>query len=207
MFEFKVGEVVVFVDELGMSRQGRVIAGRTSRLDDESYLVSFKGKKKNEEKWMKGLDLKIFSRKVLKGLSPDEVVVDEACLDELIASEALFAFAGWLTSRKERTIMSSHDNAAIVAELVGEFIKRNNLTPPSEDFADKIVPPEKSKEKEDHKEMGGIGGSGGESGAANRAIKDLRGTVVFRGITVREAVSNAKEFADIVGSIYEKKRR
>ncbi len=46
----------------------------------------------------------------------------------LSASEALYGFAGWLTSRPERTVMSSKDDAAIIADLVHEFCKVNDLS-------------------------------------------------------------------------------
>ena len=48
----------------------------------------------------------------------------------LLASEALFGFCGWLTTRKQKTIMSSVDDCAIIAELVDKFCKINNLETP-----------------------------------------------------------------------------
>jgi len=43
----------------------------------------------------------------------------------MIASESVYAFAAWLSSRKNRTVFSSSDDAAIIAELVNEFVKEN----------------------------------------------------------------------------------
>lgn len=66
--------------------------------------------------------------------------------EEISASEALFGFCGWLTSRKEKTKMSSSDNAAPIAELINKFNKVNKLKAPRENFADylKRIKEEKS---------------------------------------------------------------
>lgn len=61
--------------------------------------------------------------------------------DKLIASEALFSFAGWLTSRKEKTIMSSQDDAAPIADLVAQFCKENGLAEPREDWSVNLIHP------------------------------------------------------------------
>lgn len=53
-------------------------------------------------------------------------------MNELSASEALYAFAGWLTSRPQQTIMSNTDDAPHVAELVGEFCRSQALAEPRE---------------------------------------------------------------------------
>jgi len=53
---------------------------------------------------------------------------------ELSASEALYEFCGWLTSRKEKTIMSSSDDASPVANRIKEFCDKNKLAPPREDW-------------------------------------------------------------------------
>lgn len=46
---------------------------------------------------------------------------------KLTAAEALYGFAGWLTSRDKRIVMSSADDAAPAAEAVAEFCKENGL--------------------------------------------------------------------------------
>lgn len=61
--------------------------------------------------------------------------------DKLSASEAVFGFAGWLTSRKEKTVMSSSDEAGCIAELVDAFCKVNKLTPPREEWATNLIHP------------------------------------------------------------------
>lgn len=59
----------------------------------------------------------------------------------LSASEALFGFAGWLTTRTERTVMSSKDDAAVAADLVGEFCEANQLAEPRGKWAESLVHP------------------------------------------------------------------
>lgn len=61
-------------------------------------------------------------------------LVKESLYEELNSSEALFAFGGMLTSLdKPITIGSSHD-AAIIAELIDEFIKKYNLPEVRDDW-------------------------------------------------------------------------
>lgn len=62
--------------------------------------------------------------------------------DKISASEALFGFAAWLTTRDQRTVLSSIDNAAIAADLVGKFCKVNELANPKEDFHKRFKMPE-----------------------------------------------------------------
>lgn len=61
--------------------------------------------------------------------------------DKLTAAEAVFGFAGWLTSRTERTVMSSTDDAACVARLCGQFIKENGLSEPREGWEHNLIHP------------------------------------------------------------------
>lgn len=61
----------------------------------------------------------------------------------LTASEAVYGFASWLTTRKARTVMSSADNASPVAELVDEFCKANDLAAPRDEWTRNLThPPE-----------------------------------------------------------------
>lgn len=53
----------------------------------------------------------------------------------LNASEAVYGFAGWLTCRKQRTVMSSTDDASVVADLVKIFCEENGLDEPREEWA------------------------------------------------------------------------
>jgi len=46
---------------------------------------------------------------------------------ELNASEALYGFMGWLTSRDKKVVLSAKHNAAEAAELVARFCDENQL--------------------------------------------------------------------------------
>lgn len=48
----------------------------------------------------------------------------------LSGSEAVYAFAGWLTTRPEAVTMSAWDNAAEPAQLVDKFNKWQGLADP-----------------------------------------------------------------------------
>ena len=61
--------------------------------------------------------------------------------NEISASEALFGFCGWLTTREEKTVMSANDDAANIAEKVNVFCKANNLSEPREGWDKKLVHP------------------------------------------------------------------
>ena len=52
--------------------------------------------------------------------------------EELSPSGALFGFGAWLTSRKKPVTMSSKHDAAIVAELIDEFIEKQGLENPED---------------------------------------------------------------------------
>ena len=60
----------------------------------------------------------------------------------MTASEALFGFCGWLTSRKEKTVMSSADEAGTVVELIEKFMDANNLPMPKDGFEKNLVHPD-----------------------------------------------------------------
>lgn len=57
----------------------------------------------------------------------------------LSPSEAVYGFAGWLTSRRFEVRMSAHDNAAIVAELVHLFNEYQGFEEPREGWEKAIV--------------------------------------------------------------------
>ncbi len=55
---------------------------------------------------------------------------EEKIMDKLNASEALYGFVGWLTTRKEELTLSAHHDAGEPALLVDAFCKTNNLDGP-----------------------------------------------------------------------------
>jgi len=60
----------------------------------------------------------------------------------MTASEALFGFCGWLTSRKEKTVMSSTDEAGTAVELIEKFMDANNLPMPTDGWEKNLVHPD-----------------------------------------------------------------
>ncbi len=56
-------------------------------------------------------------------------------------SEAVYGFAAWLTCRKEKTVMSASDDSAIIADLVAQFCKVNNLPEISEHWPSNLIHP------------------------------------------------------------------
>ena len=65
--------------------------------------------------------------------------------NKLNASEAIFGFCGWLTTRDKRTIMSSKDNPGAICDLIEKFCKVNNLPEVRENFTDYFVMPTEKK--------------------------------------------------------------
>ncbi len=53
---------------------------------------------------------------------------------QLSGSEALFGFMGWLTSRDKPVTASATHDAAVWADLVGEYIKANGLSEPRSEW-------------------------------------------------------------------------
>lgn len=46
---------------------------------------------------------------------------------KLTATEALYGFMGWLTTRDKDVTFSAHHSAAEAADLVEQFVKANDL--------------------------------------------------------------------------------
>jgi hypothetical protein len=61
-------------------------------------------------------------------------------------SEAVYGFAAWLTTRKERTIMSASDDAAPIADAVKQFCEVNNLPDISENWPNNLIHPAPPKD-------------------------------------------------------------
>lgn len=66
----------------------------------------------------------------------------EKVMGELTASEAIFAFCAWLTTREKKTVMGSTANCAPVVELIKEFCATNHLTAPRDNYTDFFKMPE-----------------------------------------------------------------
>ena len=61
---------------------------------------------------------------------------------ELSASEALFGFAGWLTSLKEPVIAGYNYDAGVFVDLVGKFCEAHQLTEPRDGWENKLNYPD-----------------------------------------------------------------
>ena len=61
--------------------------------------------------------------------------------EHLNPSEAVYGFAGWLTTRDAETIMSSRHDCAVIAKLVEEFCAANCLPPVSENWPNNLIHP------------------------------------------------------------------
>ena len=61
--------------------------------------------------------------------------------EKLTASEAVFGFAGWLTTRKEAIILSYKHNCAPIADLIQQFCDENDLDEPRDNYADYLKHP------------------------------------------------------------------
>ena len=62
-------------------------------------------------------------------------------MEQLLASEALYGFAGWITTRDKEVIASARHDAGIWAKLVDKFIKANNLEKPRDGWEKNLIHP------------------------------------------------------------------
>src|SRR5688572_3691421 len=51
----------------------------------------------------------------------------EPAVNPMNATEAIYAFVGFLTTRDKELILSAHNNCDPIAELMGAFVKANNF--------------------------------------------------------------------------------
>jgi len=73
---------------------------------------------------------------------PETLELEKKMKEEMTASEALFGFMGWLTSRKEVTpnFSAKHD-ASEAANLIEQFCKENKLTDPRDGWEANLIHP------------------------------------------------------------------
>ena len=62
--------------------------------------------------------------------------------ENMSASEALFGFAGWMTTMKETQLVGSRHDAAFWADLVGAFLKTHGLREPRAQWEENLIYPE-----------------------------------------------------------------
>ena len=61
--------------------------------------------------------------------------------NNLIASEALYGFAGWITTRDKKVTAGASHDAAIWAKLVDEYITVNKLEQPRDGWENNLIHP------------------------------------------------------------------
>lgn len=61
--------------------------------------------------------------------------------DQLTASEAIYGFCAWLTTKDEETIMGSHHDCAVVVDRIVRFLDANNLSTPREGYEQNLIFP------------------------------------------------------------------
>jgi len=59
----------------------------------------------------------------------------------LNSSEAVYGFAAWLTSRKEKIVLSANNDAAPICELIKQFCSVNNLPDVSSEWPNNLIHP------------------------------------------------------------------
>jgi len=62
-------------------------------------------------------------------------------ITKLSGSEAVYGLLAWLTTRKEAVTFSSHDDAAIAAQLADQFCKTNGLDDPRDRWEKNLTHP------------------------------------------------------------------
>lgn len=61
--------------------------------------------------------------------------------DKLTASEAVFGFCAWLTTRKEVIKMGSSEECSCIVELIGQFCEENKLDDPRNGWENNLIHP------------------------------------------------------------------
>lgn len=81
-------------------------------------------------------------RKIMNEFRNPEEYKSIGISGELSASEALYGFMAWLTSRADPATFSRKHEAAIAAELVDAFCCSNHLSSPRYGWTDRLNYPE-----------------------------------------------------------------
>ena len=80
-----------------------------------------------------------FASALMRGFDESRARAAPAVPDAWSASEALYGFMGWLTSRRQAVTLSATHDAAIAADLVALFCKRHGLAEPREGWHKCII--------------------------------------------------------------------
>jgi hypothetical protein len=60
---------------------------------------------------------------------------------KMTASEAIYGFCAWLTTRNEVTTMSAKHNAGSTCDLIATFCKENKLPEPRDNWTENLIHP------------------------------------------------------------------
>lgn len=85
------------------------------------------------EKRIGGKAYVIYPDKPLPSELVDRVLREQP--KQISASEALYAFTGWLTTRDRAIMMSAHHNVGAVAEIVAVFLKMQGIPAPGNNWS------------------------------------------------------------------------
>lgn len=81
----------------------------------------------------------------LSDVSPTTDIVPVSITSGLNASEAIFGFCGWLTTRSKAIVMSSKHDAAPIADMIKAFCEYNSLPEPVDGWDNKLKHPKESE--------------------------------------------------------------
>ncbi len=85
-------------------------------------------------------------------MNPNETTPEVTYVDperpEMLASEALYGFVGWLTSREEPVTFSEKHDAAPAADLVAQFCITNKLREPRENWTKNLTHPKENADED-----------------------------------------------------------
>jgi len=76
----------------------------------------------------------------LLSVFPDTAFCVENITKQPTASEALYGFMGWLTTRGEKLCVGHEEECGVVADLVNRFCTANKLSEPRENWIKLQVP-------------------------------------------------------------------
>ena len=68
-------------------------------------------------------------------------------MDKLSASEAIFGFCGWLTTREEVTEMGSAIECSGIADLIGQYTEANGFADPRDGWHTLLIKPKEEAER------------------------------------------------------------
>uniref|UniRef100_A0A6M3K5Q6 Uncharacterized protein n=1 Tax=viral metagenome TaxID=1070528 RepID=A0A6M3K5Q6_9ZZZZ len=61
--------------------------------------------------------------------------------NQLTASEAIFGFCAWITTRKEKLSVGANEDCSPIVKLIDEFCGINDLEEPRENYTDYLDMP------------------------------------------------------------------